>query len=144
MKIFLILLMLCFLFQKEALGTENPRTICYLKDRLFVQQVNDIYLNPENYRSKLIQIEGFFNSYIDENKIKRYVVFRKTAGCCENDGSSGFEFVYKKGNINFKPDEWIFVEGIVKERSSGEPNDVYLEATSVVKKDKGDKKELVF
>ncbi|MCL2259721.1 MAG: hypothetical protein FWC15_00010 [Fibromonadales bacterium] len=143
MKIFLIFIMLCILFQKEA-SAEHSKAICYLKDRFFIQQVNDIYLNPQSYRDKVIQIEGFFNSYIDENKIERYVVFRKTAGCCENDGSSGFEFVYKKGKPNFKQDEWIFVEGVVKERSGKEPNSIYLEATSVVKKDKGDKKELVF
>jgi len=143
MRIFLFSIMFCFFFQKEA-GAEKPRAICYLKDRLFIQQINDIYLNPKSYEDKTIQIEGFFGTYVDDNKIQRYVVFRKTAGCCENDGSAGFEFVYKKGKIDFKPDEWIFVEGIVKENSGKASSEIYLEAISVVKKDKGDKKELVF
>ena len=142
MKIFFVLLILCFFFQKEA-GAEKPRAICSLKDRFFIQQINDIYLNPQSYRDKVIQIEGFFGTYVDEDKVRRYIVFRKTAGCCGDDGSSGFEFVYKKGKLDFNPDEWIFVEGIVKERSGKGP-DIYLEASSVVKKDKGDKKELVF
>jgi len=143
MKFFLIFLMFCFFFQKESVA-EKPRAVCYLKDRLFIQQINDIYLNPNSYRDKTIQIEGFFGTYVDENKIQRYTVFRKTAGCCGDDGSAGFEFVYKKGKLNFKPNEWIFVEGVVKENLGKGLNDIYLEATSVVKKDKGDKKELVF
>jgi uncharacterized membrane protein YcgQ (UPF0703/DUF1980 family) len=121
----------------------NPKSFCYLKDRLFVQQVRDIYLNPQSYGNKIIQIEGFFGKYTDENKQERYEVFRKTAGCCGDDGTAGFEFVYKKEKLGFKENEWILVEALVKERVIDGYDHIYLEAISVVKKDKGKAKEFV-
>jgi uncharacterized membrane protein YcgQ (UPF0703/DUF1980 family) len=121
----------------------NPKSFCYLKDRLFVQQVRDIYLNPQSYGNKIIQIEGSFGKYTDENKKERYEVFRKTTGCCGDDGTAGFEFVYKKEKLDFKENEWILVEALVKERVIDGYDHIYLEAISVVKKDKGKAKEFV-
>ena len=109
-----------------------------------MQQVNDINLNPQDYKNKIIQIEGFFAKYIDENKVERYAVFRKTAGCCGNDGMAGFEFEYKKGKLSFEQDEWILVEGLVKEKRMSGYNHIYLEASSVSKKKQGNKPGFVF
>jgi len=134
MKIF-ILLLLMFL---HVMAEEPKKSFCLLKDRLFVQQVQDIYLNPRNYTDKIVQIEGFFEKYIDENNRERYEIYRKTAGCCGNDGRAGFEFVYKKEKLKFNMYEWISVEALVKESDH-----VYLEAISVNKKDKGKTKEFV-
>ncbi len=125
----LILMLPC---QKEA------KSICYLKDRFFIQQAMDIQLNPQDYSDKIINIEGLFEKYVDENKIERYIVYRKTAGCCGDDGSVGFEFLYKKGKLDIKPGEWILVEGHVLEKADKEGNNlIYLDAISVTKKKKG-------
>jgi len=134
MKI-LILLLLMFL---HAMAEEPKKSFCLLKDRLFIQQVQDIYLNPRDYTDKIVQIEGFFEKYTDENKQERYEIYRKTAGCCGDDGKAGFEFVYKKEKLKFNMYEWISVEALVKESDH-----VYLEAISVTKKDKGKAKEFV-
>jgi uncharacterized membrane protein YcgQ (UPF0703/DUF1980 family) len=123
----------------------NSKNICSLKDRLFVQQVNDININPQNYKDKVIQIEGFFAKYKDGKNVERYSVYRRTAGCCGFDGSVGFEFVYKKGKLNFKEDDWIYVEAHIA-KSKNEVYDydyIYLDAISVVQKDKGKAKEFV-
>jgi uncharacterized membrane protein YcgQ (UPF0703/DUF1980 family) len=136
----LVLIILTFLLSfQEAGAKDNSKSVCYLKDRFFIQQVNDINLNPQDYKDKIIQIEGLFNKYVDENNVERYVVYRKTAGCCGDDGSSGFEFAYKKEKLNFKPEQWILVEARVAERTAKGGNHViiYLEATSVVEKPKG-------
>ncbi|MDR2595352.1 MAG: hypothetical protein LBC87_11340 [Fibromonadaceae bacterium] len=139
MKISVLLFLMLLLFCPQAMAQAKAKSFCLLKDRLFVQQVSDIYLNPQSYGDKIVQIEGFFEKYIDENNQERYAVFRKTAGCCGDDGRAGFEFVYKKEKLKFMQNEWIMVEAIVRERTA----DVYLEAISVVKKDKGKAKEFV-
>jgi len=139
MKISILPFLMLLLFCHSAMAQEKAKSFCLLKDRLFVQQVSDIYLNPQTYGDKIVQIEGFFEKYIDEKKQERYAIFRKTAGCCGDDGRAGFEFVYKKEKLKFGQNEWIMVEAIVKERAA----DVYLEAISVIKKDKGKAKEFV-
>jgi len=141
----LLVLMFLLLCPRYAMAQANPKAVCSLKDRLFVQQVNDIHLNSQNYQDKIIQIEGFFGKYKDEKNVERYSVYRKTAGCCGYDGSVGFEFVYKKGKLSFKEDDWIYVEAhIVKSKDVVYDYDyIYLDAISVVPKDKGKAKEFV-
>jgi len=51
--------------------------------------------------------------------------------------------VYKKEKLGFKTNEWILVEAVVKERKIDGYDHIYLEAISVVKKDKGKAKEFV-
>jgi len=142
-RISVLSLLMLLLFCPCAMAQANTKSFCLLKDRLFIQQVRDIYLNPQTYGDKIIQIEGFFDKYIDEDKQERYEVFRKTAGCCGDDGRAGFEFVYKKEKLGFKVNEWILVEAVVKERTIDGYDHIYLEAISVVKKDKGKAKEFV-
>jgi len=141
-----ILSVLAFLLfcQVSAMSQDKPQ-VCSLKDRLFVQQINDINLNPQSYKDKIIQIEGYFGKYVDENHVEHYSVYRKTAGCCGYDGAAGFEFVYKKGKINFKEDEWIYVEGhIAKGKNDIYGYDfIYLDAISVVQKEQGKAKGFV-
>ncbi|MDR2584429.1 MAG: hypothetical protein LBC75_13205 [Fibromonadaceae bacterium] len=139
MKISVLPLLMLLLFCSNAMAQAKTKSFCLLKDRLFVQQVSDIYLNPQTYSDKIVQIEGFFEKYLDDDNHEHYAVFRKTAGCCGDDGRAGFEFVYKKEKLNFRRNEWIMVEAIVRERAA----DVYLEAISVTKKDKGKAKEFV-
>jgi len=145
MKASILLVLMLLLFCHSAMAQANPKSFCSLKDRLFVQQVSDIHLNPQNYKDKVIQVEGFFAKYKDEKNVEHYSVYRKTAGCCGFDGSVGFEFVYKKGKLDFKEDDWIYVEAhIAKEKNEVYDYDrIYLDAISVVPKEKGKAKEIV-
>ena len=54
----------------------------------------------------------------------------------------GFEFAYKGGKLNFKPGKWILVEGRVAKGKINDKN-IYLEATSVIKKEQGKAKGFV-
>ena len=143
MKISVLSLLMLLIFCPQAMAQASTKSFCLLKDRLFVQQVRDIYLNPQTYGDKIVQIEGFFEKYKDDDNQERYEVFRKTAGCCGDDGRAGFEFVYNKEKLNFKTNEWIMVEALVKERKIDGYGHIYLEAISVVKKDRGKAKEFV-
>jgi len=140
----LLVLALLFFCPRYVMSEDKPK-VCSLKDRLFVQQVNDINLNPQSYKDKVIQIEGYFGKYVDENSVERYSVYRRTAGCCGYDGSVGFEFVYKKGKLNFKEDDWIYVQGHIAKGTSDiyDYDYIYLDAISVVQKSQGNAKGFV-
>jgi hypothetical protein len=68
-----------------------------IREKMFIAQTNDVYLNPEDYLGKTIKLEGLF-------KIDQYVgadmeycfVLRYGPGCCGNDGSAGFEVSWGK------------------------------------------------
>jgi uncharacterized membrane protein YcgQ (UPF0703/DUF1980 family) len=89
---------------------ENPIEI---RDKLFVQQCNDIYLNPNEYRGKSVKLEGMYGEYRDDEngELQRYVI-RYGPGCCGNDGTPGFEFLYD-GDASPKEGDWVEVIGVV-------------------------------
>jgi zinc transport system permease protein len=66
-----------------------------IKEKMFIAQVNDVYLNPEDYLGKTIQLEGIFktDSYDDLSRQFCFVL-RNGPGCCGNDGSVGFEIAW--------------------------------------------------
>jgi hypothetical protein len=66
-----------------------------IREKLFIAQTNEVYLNPEDYLGKTIRLEGLFKveQYVGEDK--RYCfVLRYGPGCCGNDGSAGFEVAW--------------------------------------------------
>ncbi|MDR0599361.1 MAG: metal ABC transporter permease [Treponema sp.] len=72
----------------DAAGGE----IIEIKEKMFIAQTNDIYLNPDDYVGKTIKVEGIFktDSYADMSRFFCFVL-RNGPGCCGNDGSVGFE-----------------------------------------------------
>jgi hypothetical protein len=100
-----------------------------IKDKLFIAQTNDVYLNPEDYMGKTIRLEGLFKveQYVGEEK--RYCfVLRYGPGCCGNDGSAGFEVAWGKpqpytgpGSVKTLPpgpaypsvDAWVEAVGVL-------------------------------
>ena len=84
-----------------------------IKEKLFIAQTNDIYLNPEDYLGKTIQYEGIFDSYFwEENGNTYYYVIRYGPGCCGFDANAGFE-VQWDGEY---PDanDWVEVVGVLE------------------------------
>jgi hypothetical protein len=66
-----------------------------IREKLFIAQTNDVYLNPEDYMGKIIKLEGLFKveQYVGEAKQYCFVL-RYGPGCCGNDGSAGFEVAW--------------------------------------------------
>ena len=89
---------------------------------MFVQQCNDIYVNPGEYKDKIIKLEGMYEAYPDKNTGKTYhIIYRKTPGCCGADGQAGFQFAYN-GKMP-KPNDWIKVAGTIELVKSNDGND---------------------
>lgn len=101
-----------------------------ISEKMFIAQCNDVYLNPDDYQGKLIQIEGIYMSYTDSDSGNAYhYVMRYGPGCCGNDGTAGFEFIYD-GEMP-KQEDWIEVIGTVEKVKENDTEYIVLRASKV-------------
>lgn len=84
-----------------------------LKDKLFIAQCNDIYLNPDEYMDKTIRWEGIYTESTNPvtNETYKFVI-RYGPGCCGNDGTAGFEILYD-GELPERND-WVEAVGKIE------------------------------
>ncbi|MDR1315945.1 MAG: metal ABC transporter permease, partial [Spirochaetales bacterium] len=68
---------------------EPPIEVIEIREKMFIAQTNEIYLNAEDYLGKTIRFEGVFRHEQYEGQPYRYV-FRYGPGCCGYDGNAGF------------------------------------------------------
>jgi hypothetical protein len=84
-----------------------------IREKMFIGQVNDVYLNAEDYMGKTIKLEGLFkieegNDWVPDGVAEDlkpfycYVIRYGPGGCCGFDGSVGFEIAWDNnpGNNN--------------------------------------------
>jgi uncharacterized membrane protein YcgQ (UPF0703/DUF1980 family) len=96
----------------SAAATSDTGDILEIGEKMFVGQMNDIYLNPNEYLGKTIRYEGFFTFFENSETGQRYdAVIRNGPGCCGYDSSVGFEVDWK-GDLP-AVDDWCSVEGVV-------------------------------
>ena len=89
---------------------ESLNAVVEIKDRMFISQTNDIYLNTEDYVGRTIKYEGVFDIYQPEPNGKAYnLVVRYGPGCCGNDGTVGFEVAWD-GDYP-EQNDWVEVMG---------------------------------
>ncbi len=84
-----------------------------LKDKLFISQCNDIYLNPDEYMDKTIRWEGIYTESTNPETDEVYkFVIRYGPGCCGNDGTAGFEILYEGESP--KLNDWVEAVGKIE------------------------------
>jgi uncharacterized membrane protein YcgQ (UPF0703/DUF1980 family) len=94
-----------------AEAARQKRASQNIQGTLFVEQCNDVYLNPEDYDGKSVKIEGLMDIYpSEEDGTTTYGVFRYGPGCCGNDGVAGFQLHTSK-ELTFQSEDWIEVNG---------------------------------
>lgn len=84
-----------------------------IKEKMFIAQSNDIYLNAEDYLGKTIKYEGIFKSTYWEEDQTFYFVIRYGPGCCGYDGEAGFEVTWD-GEWP-QEDDWCEAVGVLEE-----------------------------
>jgi zinc transport system permease protein len=99
-----------------ALSPEaREETVVEIKEKMFIAQTNDVYLNPEDYLGKTIKLEGLFKAeqYGDQSYC---FVIRYGPGCCGNDGNAGFEVAWDNQAAGAYPaiDEWVEASGVLR------------------------------
>ena len=116
--------------QNAPVSTEG---VIEIKEKMFISQVNDIYLNKEDYLGKTIKLEGLFK--MEQGYDKAYCfVLRYGPGCCGYDGNVGFEVSWNKDKEKPYPgeDAWVEATGELKTyEEDGEAQFLYLDLVSL-------------
>ncbi|MDR0446924.1 MAG: hypothetical protein LBH17_07895 [Oscillospiraceae bacterium] len=109
-----------------------------IREKLFIAQCNDIYLNPEEYAGRRVRIEGMYYAFAEEGGAIYYSVTRLGPGCCGNDGVAGFEFTSDPPPECVEND-WISVEGTLMPfvYDDGYESVIIADATVTVKTERG-------
>jgi uncharacterized membrane protein YcgQ (UPF0703/DUF1980 family) len=86
-----------------------------IKEKMFISQVNDVYLNKDDYLGKKIKLEGLFKM-AQGNERAYCFVLRYGPGCCGYDGNVGFEVAWDKEKEKPYPgeDSWVEATGELK------------------------------
>lgn len=104
----------------EDSGTEanaDSGDVIEIKERLFIAQTNDIYLNGYDYLGRTIKYEGIFKEmeYLSLDITVLYVI-RYGPGCCGYDGEAGFEVYWEDETAQWpNEDDWCEVTGVLEE-----------------------------
>jgi uncharacterized membrane protein YcgQ (UPF0703/DUF1980 family) len=125
-KIFCGLLILFWCFAYGA----DKNAVVEIKEKLFVAQSNDIYLNAKNYLGRAIKYEGIFKIYeAPDSGQKYYSVIRYGPGCCGIDLNAGFEVRWDKAYP--AEDDWVEVTGILEEYTEADGKYLRLALSSL-------------
>jgi uncharacterized membrane protein YcgQ (UPF0703/DUF1980 family) len=121
----------------ESAQAEKP--VIEIKEKMFIAQTNDVYLNPEDYLGRIIKLEGLFKSYSSEeyNTTYCFVLRYGPGGCCGNDGSAGFEVAWDDELKTGYPeeDDWVEALGVLKSYEENDYPYLYLSLSSLTVKD---------
>jgi len=93
-----------------------------IREKMFIAQVNDVYLNSEDYLGKTIRLEGLFKYAQADDRAYCFVI-RNGPGCCGDDGQVGFEVSWTtpgQPSVGItrpypKIDDWVVAQGVLKE-----------------------------
>lgn len=107
----------------------SPGEVIEIKEKMFIAQTNDIYLNPDDYLGKTIKLEGLFKtSQYYEMEDPYCFVIRYGPGCCGYDGSAGFEIAWEADRAVPYPaeDEWVEAVGTLSTYTEDDYPYLYL------------------
>jgi uncharacterized membrane protein YcgQ (UPF0703/DUF1980 family) len=121
---------------ETAAAINSGNAIIEIKEKMFIAQTNDVYLNPEEYLGKTIKLEGIFMPVQYEGHEDPYCfVIRYGPGCCGNDGNAGFEVVWETQSETEKSypetDAWVEAAGTLKTYEEDGYPYLYLALTSL-------------
>jgi uncharacterized membrane protein YcgQ (UPF0703/DUF1980 family) len=108
--------------------------IIVIKEKMFITQTNEIYLNFDDYLGKTVKLEGIFKTekYYDDKEPYCFVI-RYGPGCCGFDSNAGFEVKWDKNHIRPYPavDSWVEATGVLKVEEDGNAQYLYLDLSSL-------------
>jgi len=132
-----VLITLTALFLVGCSGTKKSEVsndIIVIKEKMFISQVNDIYLNAEDYLGKTIKLQGIFKEEQPYEGDPYCFVLRYGPGCCGFDGNVGFEIKWDETRAQPFPkeDAWIETIGVLKQyEEDGYDQYLYLDLISL-------------
>jgi len=108
----------------------SNKELVEIREKMFVAQVSDVYINPEDYIGRTIKLEGIFKKEDPYSFVVRY-----GPGCCGDDANVGFEVAWDSEQIKPYPaiDSWVEAIGVLKTyKEAGYASDyLYLDLVSL-------------
>jgi hypothetical protein len=120
----------------------GSRGVIEISEKMFIANVNDVYLNPDDYLGKNIRLEGIYTEEYYGDADKPYCfVLRYGPGCCGGDQNAGFEVFADSNNPNLdkpKGNDWVEAQGVLGVYEEDGCNYLSLRLTSLkIKQDRG-------
>jgi uncharacterized membrane protein YcgQ (UPF0703/DUF1980 family) len=108
--------------------------ILEITEKMFIAQINDVYLNSDDYLGKTIKLQGIFKSeqFYEGDETYCFVI-RYGPGCCGTDGNAGFEVKWDKDREQPYPavESWVEAIGTLKTENEGDYQYLYLDLSSL-------------
>lgn len=116
-RIVAVLILGVMLALAGAAPAEDIAVDLEIREKLFMAQINDIYLNFPEYAGKTVKLEGFVvSTYFEPSDSIYTMVFRFGPGCCGDDEIIGMEVAWADDGIAFPENNtWVEAIGIVEE-----------------------------
>jgi uncharacterized membrane protein YcgQ (UPF0703/DUF1980 family) len=113
---------------------KSKSDVIEIGEKMFISQVNDVYLNADDYFEKTIKYEGIFKTQQSYERDDPYCfVIRYGPGCCGYDGTVGFEVAWADGSAGKYPDvdSWVEATGVLRVYQEDLFEYLYLDLTSL-------------
>ena len=112
--------------------TEESDSIVEITERMFRTQIEEIYLNSDDYLGKTIRLEGIFVGFL-WNQSYSYFVYRFAAGGCCGTDQVGFEVKWPESLREPIPENnsWVQATGVLNYGVEETFVYLYLELTSL-------------
>ncbi len=121
--------------QQQNNNVVNDGDVVVIEEKMFMNELNDVYLNYDDYDGKPIEYEGFV--YNDE-PTGAFVIGREYYCCGYDSYMVGFECVYPEGveNKSFEDDVWVKVAGTIRvNREQKGMETPYIEISTIEEKE---------
>jgi len=110
MKKVLIFVIIIMMFIPLITGCSDD-SVVEIDERVFLTMVTHINQNSNDYIGRTVRFEGMFQSfYLPALGGDYHEVYRKTLGCCGDDGFTGF-IVYLGDIAPLQDNAWVEVVG---------------------------------
>ena len=110
----------------------NETRVLEIRERMFMTQVDDIYLNSNNFLGRTIKLEGIF---LEEelDRIYQFVFRYAPGGCCGTDGRVGFMVKWPENSGKSFPanNSWVEAIGVLKSGRDSSGRYLYLELNNL-------------
>jgi uncharacterized membrane protein YcgQ (UPF0703/DUF1980 family) len=129
-----IVLIIVTFFTISCAKSDNNDGVIEIKEKMFISQVNDVYLNMDDYLGKTIKLEGLFMMEYSDTRTEPYCfVLRYGPGCCGSDGNVGFEVACMENREISYPEKnsWVEAIGELKTYEEDDYKYLYLDLTSL-------------
>ena len=101
----------------SAEPTEPPVDV-EIREKMFLTQITELMTNTPDYLGKTVALEGMFTSgtYGEGDALTYHLVYRRSPGCCGNDGITGLEVLWDDPAAVYPAEnDWVRAVGTLEQ-----------------------------